>query len=74
MSVRKRPMQEMLCTICDLAYAFETAAAETLPPGCPRCARKDLKRLIDERTTLTQQRDALLAAIDLKRLVLPIGD
>lgn len=65
-----RRMQQLLCTVCDKAFAFETDGGEAF--GCPRCERQRTVKLRADLMLVTEQRDALLRAIEVKSTVVPL--
>lgn len=65
-------MTVLLCTIHAKHYAFETEGGEAFE--CPRCARESMQRLMDLSEKAIRERDALLAAIEIKRLHQPAGE
>lgn len=58
---------EFTCTIHNFRYGFDRPANEPANFGCPMCARKTTNELLEQVATLTEHRDLLLQAIDLKR-------
>lgn len=70
-AAKTRDMQEFLCTVHNAHYSIERLKDVKEQPyaGCPYCSREEINRLRDVRDELKDQRDKLLAAIDLKRLV-----
>lgn len=62
-------MQRMLCIPCNKHFAYETDGGEAF--GCPRCEAAKLERERELRLTAERDRETLLEAIDLKRLVVP---
>jgi hypothetical protein len=64
-------MQTFLCTIHNAHYAYEPLKAGKEQPyaGCPYCSREEINQLKDIRDELKDQRNKLLAAIDVAKLV-----
>lgn len=71
-------LEEVLCTRHNLKFAYDGDRVRALgqQPAlmrCPVCSRDEIARLIAERTEVTEHRDLLLKAIDLKALLTPVG-
>lgn len=70
------PLPEFRCTIHDFRFAHDRLP-ETWKPGvivCPMCSMEDVTRWRDQAGDLRRQRDALLAAIEIKRTVISTID
>lgn len=64
---------QMRCTIHDFEFAHDRPPP-TWKPGvivCPMCSMEDARRYRDEADQCRRQRDALLAAFEIKRTVVP---
>jgi len=71
-------LEEVLCTRHNLKFGFDgdrvrELGQQTALMRCPVCSREDITRLIAERTQVTEHRDLLLKAIDLKALLTPVN-
>lgn len=75
MSANAKNMQTWLCTKHNAHYAMEPLKGVKEQPyaGCPYCTQEELVLLRDSRDELKVQRDQLLAAIDVAKLVQAVG-
>ena len=64
--------QTILCRFHDVTFQATGNGLTGIILRCPVCNDRDLQRLRAELTTVTKQRDTLLAAVELKRLLTPI--
>ncbi|QFZ84527.1 hypothetical protein GFK26_18025 [Variovorax paradoxus] len=77
-------MQEVLCTVHDLKFAFDIdrvrdlkdAAGKSIHPAlmrCPVCSLQEVSRLRESLEKTTNQRDLLVRAIDLAKTLQPLS-
>lgn len=62
----------ILCRFHEVTFQASGDGVSGIVLRCPICNDRDLKHLREELTRVTKQRDMLLGAIELKRLLTPI--
>jgi hypothetical protein len=61
-------MHEIRCVIHNVTYGYEELPKGVVFVDCPACAQESHAALRKHLKEVTEQRDALLRAIDIKRL------